>query len=418
MRIISGLICLLLLVPLSADAQVKERALKPISFKIIHIEPTTVITYEPFRVTYRLEYLKPQDGKEVRILVNLDKDHFQKSFATPVDLDFEAAKKELIPKIGQAKFDSLKLDSGPRLIVSDFQAGDEEIVGDKIRRNFIVTLRLIREKTTFIPFSIIRLEADDVSVSWAVAKLGQKEGEYDNEDPIKSGKFRFNHALTIPTHDPNLNFRSRVAVSKYSSYFWFFWGIPVIALSLAGVAAWRLAKLFKEPVYTVEEKAVSIAGGVAKTGEVTGIKRMKFEYARRKLWKAAVMADTNKDSRKRNSLIGELYGSLNDLLLSALPNEPMGSLPVDFMKVLTPKNKRWSRNSVLHSLAVLANDLKPVYESISDGIEEKNKDTNQNNFSIDSLVRKISIETRKLWWYNRFFDFLANKVTNKNPREG
>lgn len=405
MRIVAGLICLLLLLPLSSDAQVKKRALRPISFKIINIEPTTVITYEPFKVTYRLEYLRPQGGKEVKILGNLDKNHFQNELGTPVDLDFETAKNELVPKIGEAVFNNLKFDTGPRIIVSDFQDGKEEIIGDKVRRDFILTLRFIREKTTIHPFPVIRLESKDVSVSWAEAKLGQKEGEYDNEDPIKSGKFRFNHALTIPTHDPNLNFKSRVSVSQYSSSFWFFWGIPTLSFLFVGLLARKAVKLLKEPVRTVEEKTTSAVGG-ARTGETAGVKRMKFEYARTKLWKAAVAAIKNKDIESKNFFIGELYGSLNDLLLAALPSASMGSLPADFIRMLEGKNKSLFRqvkkDDPLYVLAGLADKLKPFYEALGDESEKKKSNSDGDDQDISSLINDIRIQTGRLWWYDRF----------------
>lgn len=400
----------LLLLAVSLNAQENKRVLRPISFKVINVEPTTFITYEPFRISYRLEYLKPRNGKEVRVLDNLDKNHFQNALGTPVDLDFQELKKKFVPKMGEAAFDALKLDSGPQIRVSDLQVGQEEVVGDKIRCDFVVTLKLIRETTTNGPIPTIRLEIPEVSVAWAVAELGQKEGEYQHEEPVKSGKVMVNHVLTTPTHDPNLNFRSKIFVPGYSpsSVFLFFWVIPVTLLLLVGVLGLSLVRLYRQPVYYVEGQPSSVVEG-KKPEEVSGIKRMKFEYARADLWKAVVSAGQggdsleyylgrgNKNPERQNKLVESLYMGLNNLLLAALPSAPIGSLPADYVHILDENKKRSKFEDVLYNLAVSASHLRPFYEAIA---VDKNIIQDAGFFL---LIREIRTETLKLWWYNRIF---------------
>lgn len=392
-------VCWLLLAVLSLNAQEKKRVLRPISFKVINVEPTTFITYEPFRITYRLEYLKPRNGKEVRVLDNLDKNHFQSALATPVDVDL----RELRKKIGD-KVDKLKIDSSPQITVSDFQAGQEEVLEDRIRQDFVITLKLIRETITAIPIPTIQLEIPEVSVSWVVIQLGQKEGEYQHEEPVKSGKVMVNHVLTTPIHDPNLNFRSKIMIPRYSSLsvFWFFWGIPTASLLLVGLLGLVLVRLYRQSIYTVENQTTSAVEG-KKIEEASGIKRMKFNYARTNLWEAVVATQGSsfKNPDDQNKLLERLYGSLNDLLLAALPAAPIGSLPADFVRILEENKHESKLENTLYGLADLAYRLRPFYEAITNR-KDVAKDTDKNLcFSVLVVVDEIKTEIRKLWWYNR-----------------
>ncbi|HEY4474521.1 MAG TPA: hypothetical protein VJC06_01195 [Candidatus Paceibacterota bacterium] len=385
----------------SLNAQEKKRVLRPISFKVMNVEPTTFITYEPFKVSYRLEYLGPRKGKEVRILDNLDKNHFQSALGTPVDVDLRELRKKYGDKVNQ-----LKIDSGPKIIVSDLQTIQEKVVGDRIRRDFVVTLKLIRETTTVAPILMIRLEIPEVPVLWAVAELGQKEGEYQHEKPEKSGKVMVNHVLTTPTHDPSLNFRSKITVPGYSfsSISWFFWGVPVISFLLVGGLCLVLVWLYKQPVLTVEDQLTSTVGSKKSETVSGGIKRIKFNYARANLWEAAVAADqglTSKNSEVWNKLLEGLYRSLNDLLLAGLPTASVGSLPSDFVRILGENTRRSKMENILYALAGLANSLKPFYEAMNSGgsIVKDTEDGLRNQY--DRLVKEIKAETLKLWWYNR-----------------
>lgn len=400
---------LLLLTVALLSAQEKKRVLRPISFKVVNVEPTTFITYEPFRISYRLEYLKPRNGKEVRVLDNLDKNHFQNALGTPVDIDFRELKKKLVPKIfGEAAFDALKLDSGPQIKVSDLQVGAEEVIGDKIRRDFVVTLKLIRETTTAAPIFAIRLEIPEVAVAWTVAELGQKEGEYQHEEPVRSGKVMVNHVLTTPTHDPNLNFRSRIFVPGYSSssVSWFFWGIPVASLLLVGALGLALVRLYRQPVYYVEGQPSSVVEGKNRE-EISGVKRMKFNFARTDLWEAVVSAGNGLNSKpeSRDKFLENLYQSLNNLLLSALSSAPVGSLPVDFVRILGENEGRSKLENVLFALAGLADRLKPFYEAMNSGgnIAKNDKASAEEMAKYDNLVNGIRIETLNLWWLKRIF---------------
>jgi len=394
-------VCLFLLMVASLSAQEKKRVLKPISFKVMNVEPTTFITYEPFMVNYRLEYLGPRKGKEVRILDSLDKNHFQNALGTPVDVDLRELRKKYGDKVNQ-----LKIDSGPRIVVSDLQATQEEVVGDRIRRDFVVTLKLIRETTTVAPILMIRLEVPDVSVSWAVVQLGQKEGEYQHEEPVKSGKVMVNHVLTTPVHDPKLNFRNKIMVPGYSSssISWFFWGIPVASFLLVGILSLTLVRLFKQPVLTIEDQVTSTVGGKKSETVSGGIKRMKFNYARNNLWEAvnATTRESNsKNLENQNKFLEDLYGGLNNLLLAALPSAPMGSLPSDFVRILGENTRRSKMENSLYALAGLANSLRPFYEAMnSGGSIVKDTEGGLNN-QYDRLVKEIKAETLNLWWYNR-----------------
>lgn len=368
------LLCLgmLILMVVSLEAQDKKRAFKPISFRVLNIEPTTVITNEPFRVTYRLEYLLPRDGKEVKILDNLDKDHFQSALGVPLDIDLEAIKKKLKMMGTSLEKSKLKIDSGPRITVYDFSAGEEEVLGEKLRRDYLVTLKVMREKVTQEPIHIIRLELPEVPVSWAVARFGQKEGEYDHEDPIKSQKVRVNHALSIPTHDPNLNFRSAVVIPQYSpsSISWFSWGFPALGGLMVLLLGWHMMRVLKQPIYVAEDKSVDDAVQIDKD-DTSGVKRLKPRYARNKLWKSvtAIVCGANiADPDIRKKLITDLYEDLYNFLLASVPSAPVGSLPANFIKILK-ENKRGSvLNDTLIVLAMLAEALRRIYESL--GAEE------------------------------------------------
>ncbi len=397
----------LFVLPLSA--QEKKRAMKPISFKVVSIEPTTFITYEPFKVTYRLEYLKPGNGKEVKILTNLDKNHFQIALGTPVDVDFREHKKKALKRMSEDDFNALKLDCQPRIVVSDLRPGNEVLLGDRIRRDYVVTLKLIRDATTSEPFPVIRLELPEVSIDWAVPTLGQKEGEYEHEEPVKSGKVSVNHVLTTPTHDSKLVLRDRLTAPGYSSksVSWFFWGIPSASFLLVGFLGLVLVNLYKRPVRTVEYHENPVTGPQP-AEEISGVRRLKFNIARAELWEAVISASNglaSGDQDYSSESLERLYGSLNNLLLSALPYAPVGSLPADFVRILSKNPNRTKTENALLGLALVAKQLQPFYESIGkDGnVVKDTGEAAKKKKEYSGLVLSVRFETLNLWRFYRFF---------------
>jgi len=360
---------MLLVATVSLNAQEDKRALKPISFRVMNIRPTTAITNEPVVIQYRLEYLLPSDGNEVKILSNLDKDFFQSALAVPVDVDMEELKK----KLGEEIFDKIKVDSGPRATISDFYAEEEKVIGNKVRRDFTIRLKVKREKITESAIPLIRLDFPEVAVSWAVARLGQKEGEYENEDPIKSQKVRINHALTTPTHDPNLNFRSTITVPQYSasSVFWYSRGVPALAVLVVGFLVFCIGRTFKQSIYATEVKNAEIMGQVLTDN--TGVKRLTFQYAITQLRTAVDAVIGGGSLEDRNNLATNLYIGLYNFLLAAIPTVSMGSFPSDFIRILEADESRSAWNDNLKNLAALAQRLRPIYEAIGSEEMDDNK---------------------------------------------